>query len=249
MVPGLRSAAPPPRSRQNSAMLSEIDDSMQFGGQRGPPQMYQGLHQANMNRNGGMPLQSSQFRGGPSPNPLQPSAHRLPPGLANLGGRPPHEPAQFLNSAMTIPGGLHGPVHGNAAIQQQFNNFPPGGIGFNGAPQMRVPHPGGTHQLHGHNTMQGLMHPGGLNPAQAQLLGLNGANGMPGSLRGPNGGFGQQGPQIQPPLLSMRQQQQQQQQIPPHMLPLHYQQQGLPGSSNQPAHDLMALLMSGGRRE
>ncbi|KAG1757400.1 hypothetical protein EDB19DRAFT_1657283 [Suillus lakei] len=249
MVPGLRSAAPP-RSRQNSAMLSDIDDSMQFGGQRGPPQMYQGLHQANMNRNGGMPLQSSQFRGGPSPNPLQPSAQRLPPGLANLGGRPPHEPAQFLNSAMAIPGGLHGPVHGNAALQQQFNNFPPGGIGFNGAPQMRVPHPGGTHQLHGHNTMQGLMHPGGLNPAQAQLLGLNGANGMPGGLRGPNGGFGQQGPQIQPPMLSMRQQQQQQQQqIPPHMLPLHYQQQGPPGPNNQPAHDLMALLMSGGRRE
>lgn len=247
MVPGLRSAAPP-RSRQNSAMLSDIDDSMQFGGQRGPAQMYQGLHQANMNRNGGMPLQSSQFRGGPSPNPLQPSAQRLPPGLANLGGRPPHEPAQFLNSAMAIPGGLHGPVHGNAALQQQFNNFPPGGIGFNGAPQMRVPHPGGTHQLHGHNTMQGLMHPGGLNPAQAQLLGMNGANGMPGSLRGPNGGFGQQGPQIQPPLLSMRQQQQQQQ-IPPHMLPLHYQQQGPPGPNNQPAHDLMALLMSGGRRE
>ncbi|KAG2117775.1 uncharacterized protein F5147DRAFT_247853 [Suillus discolor] len=249
MVPGLRSAAPP-RSRQNSAMLSDIDDSMQFGGQRGPPQMYQGLHQANMNRNGGIPLQSSQFRGGPSPNPLQPSAQRLPPGLANLGGRPPHEPAQFLNSAMAIPGGLHGPVHGNAALQQQFNNFPPGGVGFNGAPQMRVPHPGGTHQLHGHNTMQGLMHPGGLNPAQAQLLGLNGANGMPGNLRGPNGGFGQQGPQIQPPLLSMRQQQQQQQQqIPPHMLPLHYQQQGPLGPTNQPAHDLMALLMSGGRRE
>jgi hypothetical protein len=246
MVPGLRSAAP--RSRQNGAMLPDIDDSMQFGGQRGPPQMYQGLHQANMNRNGGMPLQSSQFRGGPSPNPLQPSAQRLPPGLANLGGRPPHEPAQFLNSAMAIPGGLHGPVHGNAALQQQFNNFPPGGVGFNGAPQMRVPHPGGTHQLHGHNTMQGLMHPGGLNPTQAQLLGLNGANGMPGSLRGPNGGFGQQGPQIQPPLLSMRQQQQQQQ-IPPHMLPLHYQQQGPPVPANQPAHDLMALLMSGGRRE
>ncbi|KAG0709037.1 hypothetical protein DFH29DRAFT_890248 [Suillus ampliporus] len=248
MVPGLRSAAPP-RSRQNSAMLSDIDDSMQFGGQRGPAQMYQGLHQANMNRNGGMPLQPSQFRGGPSPNPMQPSAQRLPPGLANLGGRPPHEPAQFLNSAMAIPGGLHGPVHGNAALQQQFNNFPPGGIGFNGAPQMRLPHPGGTHQLHGHNTMQGLMHPGGLSPAQAQLLGINGANGMPSGLRGPNGGFGQQGPQIQPPLLSMRQQQQQQQQIPPHMLPLHYQQQGPPGPNNQPTHDLMALLMSGGRRE
>ncbi|KAG1867883.1 hypothetical protein DFJ58DRAFT_768226 [Suillus subalutaceus] len=231
MVPGLRSAAPP-RSRQNGAMLSDIDDSMQFGGQRGPPQMYQGLHQANMNRNGGIPLQSSQFRGGPSPNPLQPSSQRLPPGLANLGGRPPHEPAQFLNSSMAIP--VMPPSNSS------FNNFPPGGVGFNGAPQMRVPHPGGTHQLHGHNAMQGLMHPGGLNPAQAQLLGLNGANGMPSGLRGPNGGFGQQG---------SKQQQQQQQQIPPHMLPLHYQQQGPPGSTNQPAHDLMALLMSGGRRE
>ncbi|OJA10762.1 hypothetical protein AZE42_00328 [Rhizopogon vesiculosus] len=245
MVPGLRSAAPP-RSRQNSAMLSEVDDSMQFGGQRGPAQMYQGLHQVNMNRNGGVPLQPSQFRGGPSPNPMQPSAQRLPPGLANLGGRPPHEPAQFLNSSMAIPGGPHNTVHGNAALPQQFNNFPPGGIGFNGAPQMRVPHPGGTHQLHGHNAMQGMMHPGGLNPAQAQLLGINGTNGMPGSLRGPNGGFGQQGPQIQPPLISMRQQQQQ---IPPHMLPLHYQQQGPPGQNTQPAHDLMTLLMSGGRRE
>jgi len=94
--------------------------------------------------------------------------------------------------------------------------------------------------------MQGLMHPGGLNPAQAQLLGVNGANGMPGGLRGPNGGFGPQSPQVQSPLLSMRQQQQQ---IPPHMLPLHYQQQGPAGPNNQPAHDLMALLMSGGRRE
>jgi len=218
-------------------MLSDIDDPMQFGGQRGSAQMYQGLHQVNMNRNGGVPIQPSQFRGGPSPNPMQPSAQRLPPGLANLGGRPPHEPAQFLNSSMAISGGH--PVHSNAALPQQFNNFPPG-VGFNGAPQMRVP----THQLHGHNAMQGLMHPGGLNPAQAQLLGINGTNGMSG-VRGPNGGFGQQGPQIQPPLLSMRQQQQ----IPPHMLPLHYQQQGPPVPNTQPAHDLMALLMSGGRRE
>ena len=221
-------------------MLSDMDESMQFVGQRA--QMYHGMQQVNMTRNGSVPLQPSQLRGGPSPNPMQSSAQRLPPGLANLGGRPPHEPAQFLNSAMTIPGGLHNPVHSNAALPQQFNNFPPGGINFNNAPQMRAPHSGGTQQLHAHNAMQGLMHPG-LNPAQAQLLGLNGANGMPGGLRGPNGGFQQ--PQMQPPLLPMRQQQQQ---IPPHLLPLHYQQ-GPPGSNAQPAHDLMALLMNGGRRE
>ncbi|KAG1853359.1 hypothetical protein F4604DRAFT_1686358 [Suillus subluteus] len=128
MVPGLRSAAPP-RSRQNGAMLSDIDNSMQFGGQRGPPQMYQGLHQASMNRKGGIPLQSSQFSGDPSPNPMWPSAQPLPPGLAHLCGRP-HGPAQFVNSAMAIPAGLHRTVHSNVALQRQFNNFPPRGVVF-----------------------------------------------------------------------------------------------------------------------
>ncbi|KAG1837448.1 hypothetical protein DFJ58DRAFT_734341 [Suillus subalutaceus] len=108
MVPGLSPAAPP-RSRQNGAMLSDIDDSMQFGGQRDPPQMYQGLHQASMSRKGGIPLQSSKFSGDPSPNPMWPSAQPLPPGLANLGGRP-HGPAQFVNLATAIPVGLRGTV-------------------------------------------------------------------------------------------------------------------------------------------
>ncbi|KIJ68269.1 hypothetical protein HYDPIDRAFT_185388 [Hydnomerulius pinastri MD-312] len=258
MVPGLRSV-PPPRSRQNSAMFSDFpEEAMQFNGQRGSAQLYQGpvpsihLQHGNVGRGGGMPMQLSHYRGGPSPNPLGPG-QRLPPGLANLGGRPPHEPNQFVNSSMGMAnGGIHGPLHGNGPAQQSFNSYQqPAGLGFGGGPQMRVPHPG-AHQLQGtlgHNPLQGLIHPGNLGSSQAQLLGLAGANGVPGGLRAPNGGFAQQGPQVQPPHMAMRQHQQPQQQIPPHMLPLHLQQGFGGGVNNQPAHDLMALLMSGARRD
>ncbi|KAG6381329.1 hypothetical protein JVT61DRAFT_5739 [Boletus reticuloceps] len=256
MVPGLRSA-PPPRSRQGSAMFSDFpDEAMQFNnGQRGPTQVYQGpvpsihMQHGNIGRSVPISMQAAQFRGAPSPNHLA-SVQRLPPGLANLGGRPPHEPNQFVNASVGMTNGaLHGTVHGNGP-QPSFNNFQPPSLGFSGGPQIRPSHPG-AHQLQGTlgpNALQGLVHPGNLGSSQAQLLGLAGANGVHGGLRGPGGGFGQQGPQVQPHI-ALRQQQPQQQ-IPPHMLPLHLQQQGFGGgATNQPAHDLMALLMNGGRRD
>ncbi|KAL4064972.1 hypothetical protein V8B97DRAFT_1193294 [Scleroderma yunnanense] len=241
MVPGLR--MPLTRGRQNSAMFSDIqDDPAQFNVQRGAAQMYQGamssmhLQHANVGR----PVQAPQFRGGPSPNSLT-AAQRLPPGLANLGGRPPHDPSQFINPSMGITnGGMHSTLHGNVPGQQPFGNYQQGGFG--GGPQLRLPHP--AHQLQSslaHNPLQGLVHPGYL--GTSQVLGLAGAG--PGGLRGPNPSFGQ-GPQAQPQLMGLRQHQPQQQ-IPPQMLPL-FQQQGLGGASNQPAHDLMTLLINGTRR-
>ncbi|KAI6044965.1 hypothetical protein EDC04DRAFT_181199 [Pisolithus marmoratus] len=253
MVPGLRSL--PPRIRQNAAMFSDVqDDPSQFNVQRGSAQMYQGaipsihLPHTNVGRGGTLPVQGAQHRGGPSPNPLAP-AQRLPPGLANLGGRPPHDPNPFVSSSIGITNGsiLGGP-RGNVPTQQPFSTYQQAAsLGFSGGPQARVPH--SAHQLQGalvHNPLQGLVHPANLGTGHAQLLGLGGTGGFPGGLRGPNGGFGQ-GPQGQPPHMSLRQHQQPQQ-IPPHMLPLHFQQQGLGAANNQPTHDLMSLLMNGTRR-
>ncbi|KAI9572813.1 hypothetical protein HD554DRAFT_2326246 [Boletus coccyginus] len=257
MVPGLRSV-PPPRSRQSSAMFTDFpDEPIQFNnGQRGPTQIYHGpvpsihMQHGNVGRNGPISMQAAQFRSAPSPSHLA-SVQRLPPGLANLGGRPPHEPGQFVNASVGMTNGaLHGTVHGNGP-QPPFNSFQQPSLGFSGGPQIRAPHPG-AHQLQGTlgpNALQGLVHPGNLGSSQAQLLGLAGANVMHGGFRGLGGGFGQQGPQVQPPHIALRQHQQSQQQIPPHMLPLHLQQGFGGGATNQPTHDLMALLMNGARRD
>lgn len=239
MVPGLRSV--PPRTRQNGEIFAGItEDPMHFNAPRGSgAQMYHGgmsssyMHHAG--RGGGHLLQG--YRGGPSANTL-PSAQRLPPGLANLGGRPPHDPTQYISQSIGLAnGGIHAPPHGNVPTQQPFNNYQQAaGLGFGGGPQMRMPH---------HNPLQGLMHTGNMSTTQAQLLSLAGTTGLPGGLRGPNNGFGPQG---QPPHMMMRQAQHPQQQIPPHILPLHLQQQGMGSANNQVAHDLMALLMNGTRR-
>ncbi|RDB29623.1 hypothetical protein Hypma_015351 [Hypsizygus marmoreus] len=262
MVPGLRSA-PPPRNRENVGLYPDsLDEGLHFNVQRLPPQQQRGLDQLypgappslfpqQGGRNGNIPIQQ-HYRGGPSPishqqNILPTSQQqRLPPGLANLGGRPPHEPSQFLGMPGMPAPGLHGALHLNGSVQQQqFNNFPPG----YGGPQMRGPHQLQTHGTH--HPMGGMGHPSNMDlraANQNQLLGLGG-------LRGAGGGFsGQQGPaaQIPAPLLAMRQQQQQQQLPPhmmPHLLPPHLQQQGLSGPNNQPTHDLMALLMGGAHRE
>lgn len=254
MVPGLRSA---PRTRESSGMYSEsLEESTHFNpqrisGQRALEQMYSGvppsLYAQQAVRNGNIPVPQSQYRGGPSPisnppNLHQPSQQRFPPGLANLGGRPPHEPSQFLNmSGMPSPG-LHAALHLNGA-QQPFNSLPPGNNPGYGGPQLRGPHQmpnnGGHHPV-GHMNNVDLR-----NVNQNQFLGLGGAGG----LRGTGGGFpGQHGPaHIPGPMLGMRQQQPQQQ-MPPHMmphLPPHMQQHGVPGPTSQPAQDLMALLMGG----
>ncbi|KII93485.1 hypothetical protein PLICRDRAFT_35702 [Plicaturopsis crispa FD-325 SS-3] len=288
MVPGLRSV-PPPRRESANMFSDSMDEPMQFNPQRGLPpqrgnvdQMFSGhvpsMYNQQGGRNVGIPVQPSQFRGGPSPINVQhslqgPGQQRLPPGLANLGGRPPHEPSQFMGGAPIGlgAGGLHGPIHGNGPSPQQFNNFGGGGggagLGFGGGPQMRGAPPPAPHHLqnpllHG-GSIGGMGGSGNLDLRgpnltqaqlnQAQLLAMNG-----GGMRG-GGGFGQQqghNPQMQPPLglrqHQQHQQQQQQQHTPPHMLPHmlppHLQQQGLPAPNNQPAHDLMALLM-GGHRE
>lgn len=258
MVPGLRSA-PPPRSRENVGIYSDgLDDVMHFNVQRPPPHqqrgadpLYSGPHPLMYAQQGGrnIPLQQNHYRGGPSPNQqssLQGPQQRLPPGLANLGGRPPHEPSQFIGMpGMPSPG--HSTLHLNGQGQGPFNNFnPSNNLGYGGAPQIRGPHP--MQSAVGHHPMGAMGHPNNMDlrsASQAQLLGMGGAN-----VAGLRGGFSGQGPPGQIPLLAMRQQQQQ---LPPHMLPQllppHLQQQGLGGPSNQPAHDLMALLMGGSHRE
>lgn len=266
MVPGLRAA--PPRNRDNPPIFSDTVDDMSFNVQQRYPhqqrnfeQLYSGgppsLYGQQANRSSGVPLQANQYRGAPSPlthqqNHVPSSQQRLPPGLANLGGRPPHEPSHLIG----IPGmpnpGLPSALHLNGSNQQQpFNNFPPGGnVGYGNSPPVR-----GLHQPQsqgGHLSMAG--HPNNIDPrtpGQNQLLGLGGAGGMRNagvffSGQQPSGGQ-------MPPLLAMRQQQQlqQQQQMPPPMmsqlLPPHMQHH-VPNSS-QPAHDLMSLLMGGAPRE
>ncbi|KAJ7139820.1 hypothetical protein C8R44DRAFT_765504 [Mycena epipterygia] len=273
MVPGLRSA-PPPRSRDSAGIYSDsLEDSIHFNPQRLPPQHHRGIdpmynqgpsvYAQQGGRNAGIPMQP-QYRGAPSPisNPQQ---QRLPPGLANLGGRPPLEGSQFMGMPGLPSAGLHNGLHPNGPPQQPFNNFAVNGnlnYGTGLQPQMRVP-PSSAHQLQGnlqHHQLAGLGHPNmdlrGAN--QAQLLGLGG-----GGMRGIGiGGFApQQGPpaQMQQPIHALRQQeqqrqqqlhqQQQQQQLPPHMMSHHlqvghpHQQQGIAQPNNPP--DLMALLMGG----
>ncbi|KAI0778094.1 hypothetical protein BD413DRAFT_683932 [Trametes elegans] len=274
LVPGLRPAPPRSRSRESGGILfnEQIDDPLHFNvqrltQQRNMEQMYNGpvpsmyTQQAGVLRNGGLPMQQGQFRGASpisSQNPLQPPSQRLPPGLANLGGRPPHDPSQFLGAGVGLPGGG---LHGATPAQQVYNTFTQGGLGYNGNPQLRGP-PGPPNPL----SVNPL---GGLGPTnldlraanQAQLLGMAQGNlGGPG-LRGSGPGYGpQQGPggQLSASHLAMRQQlqqqqqQQQQQHLPPqmmpHLIPSHLQQQGGPGASAQTTQDLMALLM-GGHRE
>ncbi|KAF9458197.1 hypothetical protein BDZ94DRAFT_1271270 [Collybia nuda] len=261
MVPGLRSV-PPPRSRENTGIYSDgLEDTIPFNVQRLPPHQQRGvdplysgppppLYSQQAGRTTNIPLQQNHYRGGPSPNQpnsLQGSQQRLPPGLANLGGRPPHEPSQFMGMPGMPSPGLHAPLHLNGHGQGPFNNFvPSNNLGYGGSPQVRGPHP--MQNTIGHHPMS-MGHPNNLDarsPNHAQLLGVGGIN--PGGLRV---NFSGQGPPSQIPLLAMRQQQQQQ--LPVHMLspllPPHIQQQGLGGPNSQPAHDLMTLLMGGSHRE
>ncbi|KAI0374258.1 hypothetical protein BV20DRAFT_1049086 [Pilatotrama ljubarskyi] len=271
LVPGLRPAPPRSRSREPGGILfnEQIDDPLHFNvqrltQQRNMEQMYNAsvpsiyTQPAGMLRGGGLPMQQGQFRGASpisSQNPLQPPSQRLPPGLANLGGRPPHDPSQFLGAGVGIPGGG---LHGASPAQQVYNTFTQGGLGFSGNPQLRGP-PGPQNPLPG-NPMGGLG-PNSLDiraANQAQLLGMAQGNLGGAGLRGSGPGFGpQQGPggQVSTSHIAMRQQlqQQQQQHLPPqmlpHLLPSHLQQQGVPGGGNaQTTQDLMALLM-GGHRE
>ncbi|KAG6850829.1 hypothetical protein H0H93_008132 [Arthromyces matolae] len=265
MVPGLRTA-PPTRNRENPAIFPDNMEDMAFNvqqrlqpqpqpQQRNFEQVYpsgpQSMYGQQGNRTAGMPLQTNHYRGGPSPLALQQNLQRLPPGLANLGGRPPHEPSQVIGMPGIPNPALHNTLPLNGSHQQHpFNGFPAAGnLGYGGGPPIR-----GPHQMHSQGVHMSIGgHPNAIdprNPAQNPLLGLGGPG--VGGLRNAGPFLGQQAPGGQlPPMLAMRQQQQQQQ-LPPHLLnhipPPHLQQHHVPTSS-QPAHDLMSLLMGGAPRE
>lgn len=268
MVPGLRTM--PPRSRDNVGLYQEMpDEALQFHlqrlqQQRGPdpfngpnPSMYN----PQSTRSLGLPLQQAQFRGGPSPG-VGPHAlsglqqQRLPPGLANLGGRPPHDPAQILGLQGHPNALLHANLLPNAppSHQQHFNNFPANNnLNFNN-PQMRGPIPslhqpqnGGPHLGLGHMGLNNNMELRPQNPNQ--VLGVGGP-GLPG-LRGGNPGMfnPQQTSHLQGPPIGGRQQQAHlSPHVPPHLIPPQYQQ-GVNGPNTGHTNELIALLMGGAPRE
>ncbi|KAG7450345.1 uncharacterized protein BT62DRAFT_506784 [Guyanagaster necrorhizus] len=247
LVPGLRSA-PPPRNRENGGMFSDpLDEAIHLNAQRIPPMPQRGIdhlysgpvpYSQQAGRHAALPLQ--QYRGGPSPissqNPLASQHQRIPPGLANLGGRPPHEPNQFVG----VPSIHGGPVNG----PQPFTTFGPGGnLGYVGPPRA----PQQLQSTVSQHPLGGLGHPNGLdlrNANQSQLLNMGT---LGGSVRGMGANvYPGQNHSAQASLHAMRQPQQQ---LPPHLAPHmlpHLQQQVPP---NAQSADLMALLLGGQRRE
>lgn len=262
MVPGLRSTFP---SRRESGMFQDpLDDLNAFSVQQRiqpqrtvdqmypapPPAMFP--NQTNVQRNPGLPMQQP-FRNGNSPNATHlhvSPQQRLPPGLANLGGRPPHDPSQFLGSIMGVPS-PH--LQGGGSGQPTYN-FSGGGVGYPAAPQHRGP-PAPSPNL------PSAIEPGHVGPilhsskidmraaTQAQLAGLN--NGAAAGLRAPSVGFHQTAMPMHVPHAALRQQPHVHQQLHPqamsHLLPQHIQASA--GGNSQPAQDLMTLLMHGAPRD
>jgi zinc finger CCCH domain-containing protein 13 len=202
-------------------------------------------------------IREAQLRAGASLNP-QAAPQRLPPGLANLGGRPPHDPAQYLNSQLNSAGGLLQSLQPQGGpTQQRFDGFGGGAGNFNAPAVARGPVPGPHHQNLAFNQMSGLG-PGASVELrnQNQLLGMGGVGGLGGNGRGLGPGFPQHQQHQQQQLqaqLALRQQQQQH--LAPHvlqhgMIPPHlqHQQPSMPIGNTQGTADLMALLM-GGQRE
>jgi zinc finger CCCH domain-containing protein 13 len=269
MVPGLRPSVP---VRGGRDMYVEGLDEMQINArlaaqQRGPPeQLYPNQMPMFTPRfpgvgRGNPANQQQTFRGGPSPINLQGMGQqRLPPGLANLGGRPPHDPSQFMNPSMGMgPGSIHGQINGNLPSQQaQFNGFNgSGGMGgFAGGPQIRGGPIPGPHQIQNQNSASGLAHLGGIDPrisTQAQLLAMGLRGGAGANFGGPPQGLGGQlqPGQMQPSMANLRQQPNGPPHPMAHMIPPHMQQQQPQpgGANNQQAQELMALLMGGNMRE
>lgn len=134
------------------------------------------------------------FRADPSLlNPGGPTAlQRLPPGLANLGGRPPHDPNAYLNGSvvgglglgMGLAGGMQGPVVPGNAVGggggPQHQHQPFNGFGGNASPANNFGIGGG---------MGGMSVIGGMN--------LGGGAGLGGA---PGGGQRTGGPSGQLPL-------------------------------------------------
>jgi hypothetical protein len=204
-------------------------------------------NQANVQRNPGLPMQPP-FRNGNSPNLHVSPQQRLPPGLANLGGRPPHDPSQFLGSIMGVPS-PH--LQGGGSGQPAYNFS--SGVGYPAAPQHRGPLapspnlPNAIEAGHVGPLLQAHATKLDVRAAQAQLAGLNLNNGVAGGLRPPSVGFPQQtGPPMHVPHAALRSHVHQQ----PHpqaMFPQHMQASA--GGNSQPAQDLMALLMHGAPRD
>ncbi|KAF8269371.1 hypothetical protein EI94DRAFT_1778339 [Lactarius quietus] len=246
MVPGLRSTFP---SRRESGMFQDpLDELNAFSMYPSPniPPMFP--NQTNVQRNPGLPMQQP-FRNGHSPNATHPHVspqQRLPPGLANLGGRPPHDPSQFLGSVMGMP-----PSHlqGGGSGQPAYNFS--SGVGYPAAPQHRgplAPSPNLPSAIEpGH--VGPILHPSKLDlrAAQAQLAGLNLNNGSAPGLRPPSVGFPQQPMHVPHAALRPPVHQQPHPQAMSHLLPQHMQTSA--GGNSQPAQDLMALLMHGAPRD
>ncbi|KAL1705049.1 hypothetical protein EV121DRAFT_270066 [Schizophyllum commune] len=260
MVPGLRTAPPP---REKGPMFADPIDDPHFSVQRPPPHQRgadpafwnqpaprqpppQQLYGQQLGGRVGVglsaaALQQQQFRGGPSPLTAQAQAtllqqqQRLPPGLANLGGRPPHDPSQFIS----LQGLQNGGLHANAPLQTNFNGIPGGGNVPFGGPQIRgIPAAQQLQNAHlGGFTPQELE----LRAAQAHIMSMR--NGGAAGLGG-LGGLPQHQLSQQAALLNLRaqqqQQQQQQQQHLAHGLPPHLPQHGQPSPE-----DLMQLLLAG----
>jgi hypothetical protein len=265
MVPGLRTAPPPaPRGRENLGHFNDaLDDHLHYNLQRITQQQTRNIdplfngsagplfNQQPGRHVGGLPLQSlqqSHYRGGPSPALNQTASglqsHRLPPGLANLGGRPPHDPSQFIGLQGLAPGGPQHNIHGNGPVQQQqlsFNAFA-NNTGLTNA-QTRGPL---LQNTGGQQLPLGNLGHHSLDPRLSNHHHLMGIGGSGTRI---NGGFSPQQVPNGPGNLGIRPQQQPQ--LLPHMLP-HLlpppMQQGHP-SNNPQNHDLMALLMGGPLRE
>jgi zinc finger CCCH domain-containing protein 13 len=244
IAPGVRSASA--RSRDATGIFSDsIDDTVQLGSQWIPPQRpdheltpnslpFYYANQQPASRNT-LPVQP-QYRDSSSPGPnhgLLPVAQGLPPGLANLGSRPPHDPLQSYYPNSSI--GLHtntnpGATHLNGHPVQPFNDFGVGGM-YNVNQVGRGP--SGLGQLRGPNAMGpphlGVVDSHGSN--EAQRLGLPVRNVNTGAFPPPQ----MRGGQMPNPVHMRR--------LPqgaPHMAPSN---QGFTAPETQSAHDLMALLM------
>lgn len=272
LVPGLRPAIPPgPRNREvNNGGLyaNQVEDTVPFNARLGPsqrgginqlfpnqvPSQFNGLNSGG--GRGGLALQQQAVRGGPSPinsfNPVQNLPQQgLPPGLANLGGRPPHDPSQLIGAGAgnfgNVPSQLHaGLQHANNS--QAFGQFQNPGLGVAGNQGHLRGQPGlgqvGNSLGNGLNGIEFRSAPGG--HPQNQLLGLGGPNLAQGMRGGP--GFNTQqfpGPNQLPPM-NIRQQHNLQPQMLQQMLPQHLQ--GAPPGQHNP-NDLMALLMGNAPRE
>ncbi|KAL5519113.1 hypothetical protein ACEPAH_796 [Sanghuangporus vaninii] len=269
LVPGLRPAVPPgPRNREmstGSLYANQLDEQIAFNARLGAQQrggmdhLITGQIPSQFNGQGmnagraSLSLQQQAMRGGPSPinnfNPAQGlPQQRLPPGLANLGSRPPHEPSQFLTGGTGNFGGV--PSQLPAGLQhgsnpQAFNQFQNPGLGMVGN-QTHLRGQPGLGQLG--NNLNGLEFRGGPSgPTQNQLLGL-GAPNLGQAMRGGSGFHAQQlhGPNQLHPSINIRQQQNIQPQMLQQLLP--QQLQAIPPGQHNP-NDLMALLMGNAHRE